>query len=261
MDVCKIGSFNLIFIPIPLFYRAKIIEEDPTNRFSIGEAFLMKNKNNTETVVVPESVLETPPPPPPPPQPIEADPISHLEIIPEKSKSKKSITVSSTPAPVHSFDQMLSNPREMSSLQSDVQAELQPATASQSVDPTKYCKLCDISVTSDMHMRLHLAGAKHAKKLRQLGEPPYTEEAHTLTQCILDESILNRPKMKANANVNANGNAGDSVATATPHIDYSVFRTPSGQYYCQVCDLSVTSEVTLSQHFASKRHLKTTKRK
>lgn len=238
--------------------RAKIIEEDPTNRFSIGEAFLVKSKNNLETVVVPESVLETPPPPPPPtplspPQPqLENKSIPPSEILSAKDKLNKT---------AHSFDKSLNILNETAaSLQSDVMSELQStATASQSVDPSKYCKLCDISVTSEMHMRLHLAGAKHAKKLRQLGEPPYTEEPpHTLSQCILDGSIQNRPKMKAITNGNATEH---SVGATTPLIDYSVFRTPSGQYYCQVCDLSVTSEVTLSQHFASKRHLKTTKRK
>lgn len=236
-------------------FRAKIVEDDPTNRFSIGEAFLVKNKNNTETVVVPESVLETPPPPPPPPpQPLEAQLTSRQETIPISNKAKKPISIpSGSPGP---FDEPVNNASETSSVQSDV-IPLHQVTASPSVDPAKYCKLCDISVTSEMHMRLHLAGAKHAKKLRQLGEPPYTEKPDTLSQCILDESILVRSKNKTNINANA----VDSVAAAAPLIDYSVFRTPSGQYYCQVCDLSVTSEITLSQHFSSKRHLKTTKKK
>ena len=112
-------------------------------------------------------------------------------------------------------------------------------------------------------MRLHLAGAKHAKKLRQLGEPPYTEVPHTLSQCILEETTAKRPKhintVTATAVVASSAAvASDGGANA---VDYSVFRTPSGQYYCQVCDLSVTSEVTLAQHFASKRHIKSVKRK
>lgn len=198
---------------------------------------------------MPESVLATPPPPPPP-QPSEAKIILRPEIIPVKNNSKKTIPIlSGSP---HQFDENDAN--ERSSLRFDIVPPQLVATSS-SVDPAKYCNLCDISVNSELHMRLHLAGAKHAKKLRQLGEPPYTEEPHTLSQCILDESILGRPKLKVIVN------AVDSVAPAAPLIDYSVFRTPSGQYYCQKCNLSVTSEVTLSQHFASKRHLKTTKKK
>lgn len=200
-----------------IIFSAKV-EEDPTNRFFIGEAFLQTPNN--ETVVVPESLLESKPPPPPPPQ---------EDIASQPNTSNESIPVEAT-------------------MPSAVTIEIgQPAPFQPPNDLTKYCKMCDISVTSEMHMRLHLAGAKHAKKLRQLGEPPYTEELHTLSQCILDDAPAKRPK------------------TTTPQegstMDFSVFRTPSGQFYCQVCDLSVTSEVTLSQHFASKRHIKTAKRK
>lgn len=245
-----------VFFCIFHTFRAKILEEDPTNRFSIGEAFLVQNKNNTETVIVPESVLETPPPPPPSSPPPAPKPSSleatlecpKIEII-APSLAKPSVNCSNEAPPP----------------QTEKVLELQPVST-QSLDPAKYCKLCDISVTSEMHMRLHLAGAKHAKKLRQLGEPPHTEEPHTISQCIQEDPISIR-LAKAAANVNAvksvaaAAGAAPLAAIATSHIDYSVFRTPSGQYYCQVCDLSVTSEVTLSQHFASKRHLKTTKRK
>lgn len=209
-------------------------EEDQTGRFRIGEAFLVKKEDNIETVVVPESVLITPPPPPPP---IETFPESHNEIK----------TVTDTK---NSFDITQDDLVDLSkeATLDEKPNETIPSQIS-AVELGKYCQICDISVTSEMHMRLHLAGAKHAKKLRQLGEPPYTSDqaTATLSQCILDEVTMKRPK---------NTNSSDSGQT-----DYSVFRTPSGQYYCQVCDLSVTSEVTLSQHFASKRHIKTIKKK
>lgn len=113
------------------------------------------------------------------------------------------------------------------------------------IDPSKYCQICDISVTSEMHMRLHLTGAKHSKKLRQLGEPPYTEALDTISQCIIEDTIKPTPKKILNCD---NG---------ISKVDYSVFRTPSGQYYCNICNLSVTSEVMLAQHMISKKHLKT----
>lgn len=186
-------------------------------------------------MIVAESVLKSPPPPPPPLERFSAQ----TETIAGGSTNCSDIRqddLAESSAPTPSTD---NNIKKVAHLQ-DLNA---PA-----VELSKYCKLCDISVTSEMHMRLHLAGAKHAKKLRQLGEPPFSEMPHTISQSILDESIK-RPKI---SNVIEGGG---------PSVDYSVFRTPSGQFYCQVCDLSVTSEVTLSQHFASKRHLKTVKRK
>lgn len=210
----------------------------------------MKKENETETVVVPESVLKSPPPPPPPP---ETFPDIEIKVKPastsESSDSAFEITpddlvdtpVSAAPAvPLTSSEEQIR----------DGTAQLKILNVP-AIELSKYCKLCDISVTSEMHMRLHLAGAKHAKKLRQLGEPPYSEVPHTLSQCILEETTTKRPK-------NINTTAVDGGANA---LDYSVFRTPSGQYYCQTCDLSVTSEVTLGQHFASKRHMKAIKRK
>lgn len=229
-------------------FRSKIVEEDPTNRFSIGEAFLVKKQNNTETVIVPESVLKSPPPPPPPPP----------EIFPETEPSESSVDAIGRNSFDISSDDLIEPQIQSPKIQSPqirspasigtcevahIQTVKVPA-----VDPSKYCEICDISVTSEMHMHLHLSGAKHAKKLRQLGEPPYTEAPHTLSQCIMDDM----PKVRPNVNATDSG---------TSSIDFSVFRTPSGQYYCQICDLSVTSEITLSQHFASKRHLKTAKKK
>lgn len=36
-------------------------------------------------------------------------------------------------------------------------------------DPDKHCQICNISVTSQPQMKLHLEGSKHAKKLKALG--------------------------------------------------------------------------------------------
>lgn len=204
-------------------------------------------------LVVPEpvcSVLKstlTPPPPPPPPPDLYPKP-QNDEI---KSMPPTKISASHTNSKHINVDIRIELPT-ITSPTSDEMVKLQSLKAP-AIELSKYCKLCDISVTSAMHMRLHLAGAKHAKKLRQLGEPPYTELSHTISQCISDESIT------CSKNVVPIDAIDHSARSSS--VDFSVFRTPSGQYYCKVCDLSVTSEVTLSQHFASKRHMKTIKRK
>lgn len=211
--------------------------EDPTNRFCIGEAFLLKKDSDTETVIVPESVLKTtlPPPPPPPPETFPKFENENSQSDPFGSDFDISAEDLVEPPPP-------TTPIDVAKEIAEIQNQQEPPT-----DLGKYCELCDIHVTSEMHMRLHLSGAKHAKKLRQLGEPPYAEVPHTLSQCINDEVAVKRPKA--------------ITAPAGSAVDYSVFRTPSGQYYCKACDLSVTSEVTLSQHFASKRHQKSAKKK
>ena len=36
--------------------------------------------------------------------------------------------------------------------------------------------------------------------------------------------------------------------------DYSIYRTPSGQFYCALCNLCVNSEQQFVQHIASRKH-------
>lgn len=241
--------------------------EDPTGRFHIGVAFLKQESNigNIETALTTESAppplslsppstgLESlhPPildylnPPPPPGETVcmlDPTPETDNELVEAKPIINNRGEASySTETPSNSTDDIVAPAEEKTN-----KVVLQiPRIAAAELG--KYCEKCDISVTSEDHMRLHLSGAKHNKKLRQLGEPPYTESVATLSQCISNEVQTQRPK---NVHVLDGGNQ-----------DYSVFRTPSGNYYCQVCDLSVKSEVTLANHFASKRHMKTAKRK
>lgn len=88
-----------------------------------------------------------------------------------------------------------------------------------------HCDLCDISTTNQQLLDLHFNGAKHAKKLKQqtaLG--------------IVDETNVVSSKFSAN-------------------------RTPSGLFYCPACDITVTSENCLKNHFQSKKHINKAKLK
>lgn len=38
--------------------------------------------------------------------------------------------------------------------------------------------------------------------------------------------------------------------------DLSVFRTPSGFFYCKLCNMTVNSEIQFKQHLNSKNHAK-----
>lgn len=235
---------TILTIDIYHSFRSQIPEEDPNNRFSIGESFLKPKQSQndaadaknpsqsliqSELIAVPDSVLNLTPPPPPLDDGDAAAP-GNLYL----SRASDSIVLPPT-IPVI------------------------PRTTTESLaELSKYCEICDINVTSEMHMRLHLNGAKHAKKLRQLGEPPHTEAPDMLAQCIISPAKFKRKHSSAAATVAA---VATTVTTttlieSTATSDFSVFRTPSGQYYCQICDLSVTSEVTLSQHFSSKRHIR-----
>ncbi|XP_064536896.1 zinc finger matrin-type protein 1 [Drosophila montana] len=105
------------------------------------------------------------------------------------------------------------------------------------VDESLTCKVCKISVTSASQIKMHLDGAKHQKNLRkQLLE----EEATTLDA--------------------SGGQQQHSLAAAVAsdiNGDLSMYRTPSGSYYCKLCNKAMNHISILQQHLQGKKHLKT----
>ncbi|XP_026481089.1 zinc finger protein 346-like [Ctenocephalides felis] len=93
-----------------------------------------------------------------------------------------------------------------------------------------FCHTCHITVTSAEQMKSHQSGVKHLKRLRQT-----TKE---ITYEVLPGSIP------------AKAPAVDNT------INVCMFRTPSGNYYCKPCDLTVDSEYQFRSHLTSKRHKK-----
>ncbi|XP_037040074.1 zinc finger matrin-type protein 3-like [Bradysia coprophila] len=112
-----------------------------------------------------------------------------------------------------------------------------PSTSSPSVEtePDKYCQICNVSVTSQPQMKLHLEGQKHAKKLKAIGAPPYTADGNdTILQCIDTKPTKGHLKKR----------------------DISIYRTPSGYFYCKPCDVTIPNEVLFNQHLDGKKHIK-----
>ncbi|CAG5092174.1 Similar to znf346: Zinc finger protein 346 (Xenopus laevis) [Cotesia congregata] len=80
------------------------------------------------------------------------------------------------------------------------------------------CDLCGVSANRLEQLETHRRGARHLKMMRMSGLAP-------------PESM-------------------QEPAT----IDYSIYRTPSGSYYCAPCNKSFTSENSFGQHVESKKH-------
>jgi len=102
-----------------------------------------------------------------------------------------------------------------------------------------YCKICNITVTSSAQMQVHLEGNKHGKKLKTLGAPPYAKPGDSILSCY--EKLYDNTNQQSKYNI---------------RNDVSIFRTPSGHYYCKHCNLTLESVHIFSQHLKSKNHLK-----
>ncbi|OBS79143.1 hypothetical protein A6R68_18467 [Neotoma lepida] len=84
-----------------------------------------------------------------------------------------------------------------------------------------YCKLCDASFSSPTVAQAHYQGKNHAKRLR-LGE------AHSPYFIARSQQRIPR--------------------------DLAMCITPSGQFYCSMCNVGAGEEVEFQQHLESKQH-------
>lgn len=96
-------------------------------------------------------------------------------------------------------------------------------TASSFLIPLR-CDLCGVSANRQDQLETHKRGARHLRMLK-------------LNGLTVPEAVEN-----------------ENVSNVSEPIDYSIYRTPSGQYYCAPCNLSLNSETTFAQHVESKKH-------
>jgi len=106
-----------------------------------------------------------------------------------------------------------------------------------------YCDLCKVGAPSQAQMDMHLNGKSHKAKMKKSmggllnNDLPSISKRVKLKEDILAAATKNKPQQ-----------------TFLKRTDYSAFRTPSGQYYCAACNVSLNSESQFGQHQTSKKH-------
>ncbi|XP_054730557.1 zinc finger matrin-type protein 3-like [Anastrepha obliqua] len=125
---------------------------------------------------------------------------------------------------------------------SDIKATSTGGTTSEVEPKSLYCDLCKVNATSKGQMTMHLQGVKHKKKMKALSLE------HFVTQTI--------PLPNVPATTNTEDTILESLKQSNPSTDLSMYRTPSGSYYCECCNISMCHIAALQQHLTGKRHLK-----
>ncbi|XP_053668372.1 uncharacterized protein LOC128718780 [Anopheles marshallii] len=97
-------------------------------------------------------------------------------------------------------------------------------------DTGTFCLICETSVTSRSEMVTHLKGAKHVKKARAMGVIVRTTPYNAF------DTILR------------------SLSVPARQTDWSLYRMPSGKFYCKTCNLIVSDEKLFGQHWYGKKH-------
>ncbi|XP_034355811.1 zinc finger matrin-type protein 3 isoform X1 [Arvicanthis niloticus] len=123
-----------------------------------------------------------------------------------------------------------------------------------------YCKLCDASFSSPAVAQAHYQGKNHAKRLR-LAEA----QSHSFSDSI--EAGQRRTRKEGNEfkmvatrrnmyTVQSNSAGPYFNARSRQRIprDLAMCVTPSGQFYCSMCDVGAGEEVEFRQHLESKQH-------
>ncbi|XP_043649253.1 zinc finger protein 346 [Drosophila teissieri] len=152
----------------------------------------------------------------------------------DASGSKSAAEGVSTSAGRHGIGSLLLK-TESSTKDAPTEEMLSENSPIKSDDNERTCNLCKIVVTSAPQMQVHLAGARHQKNLRTVGQ-----DQNQSVDVRLSEAPL-------------------PVAEKLDADQLALYRTPMGQYYCQPCNMMMNHVTTLQQHFIGKKHLKRVK--
>lgn len=135
------------------------------------------------------------------------------------------------------------------------------------------CEICNIDFTSDIPYKMHLAGAKHMKKVKSKevletmetqGQVPQAKDNYYYCEhCQVMANSSQQLQMHLDGTKHKNKvrklNEGDNKTEDTPKNDEVTEDTEPkpakmSKFYCDVCSLSLNSEIQLTQHLASKKH-------
>lgn len=122
-----------------------------------------------------------------------------------------------------------------------------------------YCKLCDASFSSPAVAQAHYQGKNHAKRLRlaEAQSNSFSDSAEAGQRRTRKEgSEFKMVATRRNMYTVQNNSGPYFNARSRQRIprDLAMCVTPSGQFYCSMCNVGAGEEVEFRQHLESKQH-------
>uniref|UniRef100_A0A8C2BEL3 Zinc finger matrin-type protein 3 n=1 Tax=Cyprinus carpio TaxID=7962 RepID=A0A8C2BEL3_CYPCA len=121
-----------------------------------------------------------------------------------------------------------------------------------------YCKLCDASFSSPAVAQAHYQGKNHAKRLR------LAEAQQNATSLDLSNTQRRQRKDGYEYRLMKNRRVQNNTAMPGPYYnprprqriprDLAMCVTPSGQFYCSMCNSGASEEAEFRLHLESKQH-------
>ncbi|XP_034989958.1 zinc finger matrin-type protein 3 isoform X2 [Zootoca vivipara] len=123
-----------------------------------------------------------------------------------------------------------------------------------------YCKLCDASFSSPAVAQAHYQGKNHAKRLRlaEAQNNAFSESSEVMGKRKIRKVGNEYKMMQSRRNVYAvQSNTGPYFNPRSRQRiprDLAMCVTPSGQFYCSMCNAGASEEAEFRQHLESKQH-------
>ena len=113
-----------------------------------------------------------------------------------------------------------------------------------------FCNVCGVAATSQGQLDMHINGRNHKARCAKMSITNYDQYTAMTAMAAAQATAvpISTPLLKIKAENET------AAGKSKPKKDYSIYRTPSGQYYCALCNLCVNSEPQFVQHVASRKH-------
>ncbi|XP_078521918.1 zinc finger matrin-type protein 3 [Lissotriton helveticus] len=119
-----------------------------------------------------------------------------------------------------------------------------------------YCKLCDSCFSSPVVAQAHYQGKNHLKRLRLAAARSNSFSDSSKQSNQKEGNEYKMVQSRGNGNKVHDSTAPYLTPCSRQHIprDLAMCVTPSGQFYCSMCNVGATEEAEFRQHLESKVH-------
>lgn len=119
------------------------------------------------------------------------------------------------------------------------------STSSPPKDKRFVCDICQVTGNSEPQFALHLQGARHRKRVSMVNKDKNPSNVAAATP---------QPPEVQNSSYSVVATV-IPVQEEAPKQEITLHRTPSGSYYCHLCNFTVKTLSEYNQHLTSKKHL------
>lgn len=128
-------------------------------------------------------------------------------------------------------------------------------TSEDQLNTVKYCRLCSVTMSSFQNAKQHYAGKSHAKRIRMVesGQQP-SKKIFKATNFISGGTLNMMAETPKQYVPVAQTSINNNMTKPSLPPEFANTMTPSGQFYCKTCNVTIEHAGNLRNHLQSKAH-------